>query len=82
MLHDVAPMVEIRSELQRLWGMKSLGRSRSAWYIFRQKAVRVTPENGDDRAEKSRCGVSQEADAKNWYEAELTNQRSGSGSKL
>ena len=29
-LHDVAPMVELRSEIQRLRGVKSLGRSRSA----------------------------------------------------
>ena len=81
MLHDVAPMVDIRSKIQRLWGMKSLGRSRSAWYIFRQKAVRVTSENGDGRAEKSRNDVPQEAGVKNRYEAELTDQRLVSGSK-
>ena len=53
-LHDVAFMFEIRSEIQRLWAVKSLGQSRSAWYIFRQKAVWVTSENGDGRAEKPR----------------------------
>ena len=39
MLHNVALMVEIRSEFERVRGLKGLGQSRSAWYIFRQKAV-------------------------------------------
>ena len=39
MLHAVAPMAEIRSEIEKLCAVKSLGQSRSAWYIFRQKAV-------------------------------------------
>ena len=81
-LHDVAPMVEIRSEIQRVWGVKSLGRSRPASYIFRQKAVWVTSENGDGRAEKPRYDVPQGVGVKNRYEAELTNQRRGSGSKV
>ena len=33
-LHDVAPMVEIRSELKRVRGVKSLGQTRSAGFIF------------------------------------------------
>ena len=57
MLHDVVPMVEIRSEFGRVRGMKSLGQSRSAWYIFREKAVWITTENGDGRAEKPRYDV-------------------------
>ena len=33
------------------------------------------PENGDDRAEKPRYDEPQGVGVKNWYEAELTNQR-------
>ena len=44
---------------ERLWGVKSLGRSRFAWYVFRQKVVWVTSENGDGRAEKPRYEVPQ-----------------------
>ena len=81
MLHDVAPMVDIRSEFERVRGVKRHGQSRFAWYIFRQKAVWVTSESGDDRAEKPRYDVPQRVGVKNRYEAELTNQRRGSGSK-
>ena len=67
-------MVEIRSEIDRLWGVKSLGQSRSAWYIFRLKAVWVTSENGDGRAEKpSRYDVPQVVGVKNRHEPELSN---------
>ena len=61
--------------------MKSLGQSRSAWHIFRQKAVWVTSGNGDGRAEKPRYDVPQGVGVKNRYEDGLTNQRRGSGSK-
>ena len=81
MLHNVAPMVEIRSEFKRVRGVKTLGQSRSAWYIFRQRAVWVTSEIGDGGTEESRYDVPQGVGAKNRYEAELTNQRRGSGSK-
>ena len=81
MLHDVAPMVDIRSEFERVRGVKSLGQSRSAWHSFRQKAVWVTSESGTGRAEKLRYDVPQGVGVKNRYEAELTNQRRGSGSK-
>ena len=47
-------MVEIRSEIERLYCVKNLGQIRSAWYIFGQKAVWVTSENGDGRAERPR----------------------------
>ena len=30
-VHDVAPMVEIRSEFERVRGVKSLSQSRSEW---------------------------------------------------
>ena len=59
MLHDVAPMVEIRSDIERLWAVKRLGQNRPAWYIFRQKAVCVTSENVDGRAGKPRFDVPQ-----------------------
>ena len=74
MLHDVAPVVEIRSEFERVRGVKSLGQSRSAWYIFRQKAVWVTSESGGGRAEKPRYDVPQGGGVKTRYEAKLTNQ--------
>ena len=51
MLHDVAPMVEIRSEFERVWDMRASGKS-SRKHIIRQKAVWVTSESGDGRAEK------------------------------
>ena len=38
-LQDVVLMVEIPSESERLWAMKSLRLSRSAWCILRQKAL-------------------------------------------
>ena len=59
MLHDVAFMVEIRSEFERVQGVENLGQTRSAWYIFRQKAVWVTSERGDGRAETPRYDVPQ-----------------------
>ena len=49
--------------------------------IFSDKAVWVTPGSGDGRAEKSRYDVPQGVGVKKRYEAELTNQRHGSGSK-
>ena len=75
-------MVEIWSEFERVRGVKSHGQSRSAWYFFRQKAVRVTSESGDGRAEKLRYDVPHGVGVKNRYQAELTNQRRGSGPKI
>ena len=75
-------MVEIRSEFERVRGVKSLGQSRSAWYIFGQKAAWVSSESGDGRAEKPRYDVPQGVGVKNRYEAELTNQRRGSRPKI
>ena len=43
--------------------------------------VWVASENGDGRAEKPRYDVPQGVGVKNRYEAELTNQRRGSGSQ-
>ena len=80
MLRDVVPMVEIRSEIERLWAVKSLGQSRSAWGILQQKALWASG-NDDGRAEKPRYDVPQGVGVKNRYEAELTNQRRGSRSK-
>ena len=81
MLHDVVSMVEIRSENERLWGVKSLRKRWSAWRILRQKASWVVSGSGDGRAEKPRYDVPRGLGVKNRYEAELTNQRRGSGSK-
>ena len=75
-------MVDIWSEFERVRGVKSHGQSRFAWYIFRQKLVWVTPESGDGRAEKPRYDVPQGVGVKNRHEAELTNQRRGSGPKV
>ena len=75
-------MVEIRSELKRVRGVKSLGENRSAWCIFRQKAVWVTSESDGDRADKPRYDVPHGGGVKNRYEAGLTNQRRESGSKI
>ena len=75
-------MVEIVSEIEMLWAVKSLGQSRSAWCILRQKALWVASGNGDGRPEKPRrYDVPQGVCVKNRYEAELTNQRRGSGLK-
>ena len=76
-------MVEIIwSEIERLWAVKSLGQSRSAWCICDRKRYRSRQEtNGDVRAEKPRYDVPQGLGVKNRCEAELTNQRRGSGSK-
>eukprot|EP00904_Undaria_pinnatifida_P002693 jgi/Undpi1/12424/HiC_scaffold_5.g02096.m1 len=52
-------MVEIRSEIERLWAVKSLGQNRSAWGILQQKALWVASRNGDGRAEKPRYDVPQ-----------------------
>ena len=76
----VVPMVEIRSEIQRLWAVKNLGQDRSAWCILRQKVLWAVSGNGDGRAEKPRYDVPQGVGVKNRYEADLTNQRRGSGS--
>ena len=81
MLHDVVPMVEIRSDIEKLCAVKSLGQTRSAWCILRQKALWVASRNGDGRAEKPRCDVPQGVGVKNRDEAELTNQLRGSGSR-
>ena len=59
MLHEVVPVLENRSESERVWGVKSLGQSRSVWYVFRQKAVWIMPESGNGRAEKPRYDVPQ-----------------------
>ena len=75
-------MVDIRSEFERVHGVKSHGQSGSAWYIFRQKAVWVTSDSGDGRAEKTRYDVPQGVGVQNRYEAELTNQRCGLGPKI
>ena len=74
--------VEIGSEIERLWAVKSLGQRRSAWCILRQKALWVASGNGDVRAEKPRYDLPHGVGVKNWYsyEAELNNQRRGSGS--
>ena len=81
MLHDVVIMVEIRLEIERLCAVKSLGQSRSAWCLLRQKALWVASGNGDGRAEKPRYDVPQGVGVKNRYEAEVDNQRRGSRSK-
>ena len=72
-------MLDIRSEFESVRGVKSHGQSRSAWYIFRQKAARVTSESGDGRAKKPRHDVPQRVGVQNRYEAELINQRRGTG---
>ena len=59
-------------------GVKNLGESRSAWRIFRQKAVWVTSESGEGRAEKPLYDVPQGVGVKHRYDVELTNQRRGS----
>ena len=43
--------------------------------VFRQKAVSVTTENGDARAEKPENAIPPGAGANNRYKAESTNQR-------
>ena len=48
---------------------------------FPTKAVWVTSENGDGRAEKPRYDVRQEVGVKNRHETELTTQRRGPGQK-
>ena len=73
-------MVEIWSEIERLWAVQSLGQGRSAWCILRQNASWVASGNGDGRAEKPGYDVPRRVGVKNRYEAELTNQRRGSGS--
>ena len=82
MLYDVVPMVEIRSQIERLWAVKALGQSRSAGCILRQKELWVASGKCDSRPEKPRYDVPQVVGVKNRYEAELTNQRRGSGSKI
>ena len=74
-------MVEIRSEIERLWAVKSLGQSRSGWCLLRQKALWVASGNGDGQAENPRYDIPHGNRVKNRYEAELTSQRRGSGSK-
>ena len=49
---------------------------------FATESVRVASGNGGGRAEKPRYDVPQGLGAKNRYEAELTNQRRESGSKI
>ena len=79
MPHDVVPMVEIRPEIERLWAVKSQGQNRPTWCILQQEALWVASGNGDGRAGKPRYNVG--AGVENRYEAKLTNQRRGSGSK-
>ena len=81
MPHDAVPMVEIRSAIERLWIVKSLGQSRFACCILRQKALWVASGNVDGGAEKPQNDVPQGVGVKNQYEARLTNQHRGSGSK-
>ena len=50
--------------------------------FFQEKALRITSESGDGGAEKTRYDVPQGVGVKNRYEAELTNPRRGSGSKI
>ena len=50
-------------------------------YFATESVMWVASGNGDSRAEKPRYGVPQGHDVKNRYEAELTNQRRGSGKK-
>ena len=80
-------MVDILSEFERVRGReepraKSVRMCVYAWQILRQKAVWVTSEIGDGRAEKPRYDVPQGVGVENRYEAELTNQCRRSGSKL
>ena len=63
------------------YGREEPGQSRSAWCILRQKALWVASGNGDGRAEKPRYDIPQGDGVINRYEADLTNQRRGSGSK-
>ena len=74
-------MVEIRSKFERVRGVKSLGQSRSAWYISRQKAAWVTLEIGDGRGEEPRHDVPQGVCVKNRCEAELIQSASRMGVK-
>ena len=74
-------MVEIRSEFDRVRGVKSLGQSPSTWYIFdrkrygsRQKAVTAELKS---RGTMYGIGWCQKP-----FEAELTNQRRASESKM
>ena len=53
-----------------------------AMVYFQQKAVWVTSESGDGRPEEPRYDVPKRVGVKNRYEADLTNQRRGSGSKI
>ena len=39
MTMTLCPMVEIRSEIEWLWAVKSLGQSRSAWCKFATESV-------------------------------------------
>ena len=78
MLHDVVPMVDIRSEFERVMRVNRLGQSRSAWHNFRQKALWVASESGDGRAEKPRYDLPQGVGVKNRYKAVLTVQCRGS----
>ena len=61
--------------------MKSLETNSVRMVNFAPESVWPASGNGDGRAEKPRCDVPQGIDVKNWYEAELTNQHRGSGSK-
>ena len=55
MLHGV-PMGEMRSKIERVWAVKSLGQSRSAWCILRKKALWVASGNGDGRSRGTMYG--------------------------
>ena len=67
MSHDVVLIhtVEIGSEIERLWAVKSLGQSRSAFCILRQKALWVASGNGVVRAEKPRYDLPHGVGVKN-----------------
>ena len=67
-----------------VWAVNSLGQSQSAWCVLRPKALWVASGNGDGLAGKPRYDVPQGVGVvvvKYRYEAELTNQGLGAGSK-
>ena len=82
MLHDVVPMVEIESEIERLSAVKRLGQSRSAWCFLRQEALWVASQETVTAELRIRWTMyRKEFSVVTRDKAELTNQRRGSGSK-
>ena len=69
-------MVEIRSEIERLWAVKSLRQSRSAWCILRQRALWVVSGNDDGAELRSRGTTYREefVGVKNRCDAESASQ--------